>query len=971
MTTNIDVISAITELRANPAAIQRYMGKIIEDGTSGKIRLVDPSNPFVFLIEAMGALSSAVMLSNEANVRKQYESTAATVDELYLHMSDVDYIDRFASPGRTNFRLYLGKEELKTKAVLTPSGTIKQITIPRDSFFTIGGYTFTLQYPIDIRVMAHGGIQVVYDTDVTSPLMTLESNLLKWRTVLIDTIEYIEITIPAQQFAVTTSYAKVSSATGFNQSVSFADQFYYARVYQSDSVGDWHEIRTTHTDQVYDPNVLTAVLTVYQGVLNVKVPVIYITESMLETELRIDIYTTKGPIDVALGDVEAGAIFATWRDLTGNSDLYSAPLNSFTAISLVSTERGVGGKNALTFTELRQRVINNSIGNPTLPITSNQLVTRIEDRGYTLIKNLVNLTHRQYLATRAMPIPDDLATAAGAGTAVIALQATAETLSALADTVVNGDRLTILPSTLYRRNQGILEIVPISTRTSINAMGKEERALYINEAQMFYTPFHYVVDMLGDNFEVRAYHLDNPAVEAKAFIHENDSTALSVNTWHYDFTRTAGGYRLTVITKSTEAFKALSDNDVVPQLSYVAPGESTRAVLNGVLIGLDEDTNERIYAFDILTNYDVDRFDRLVLTSFKMFDAVNVRTLPTDLTSVFDLSWVVRNYTAANQTTSSNDSLVASYLMPPSTLSYVSVVREQFTIRLGSSLDNLWNRARTVVSANQYQKYTNVVYQTYPEIVYQRDGFGNIDVTLDVDDNPVLTVLHNAGDPVLDINGDPVILHNIGDVVLDSNFNPVIEVPRRLLREFDLTLIDGRYYWATAESTLTYRDALANTIVTWLNEDIVPLSKLLIENTELFFQPQATLGPVRIVGGAAQDLVIEAEQELTITLYVTASAYENGSVRAAMEATTTRTVSDMLAHTTVDVTSITKTLKDVLGNDVIGIDLLGLGGNLTLNTLTVKDPSQKLVIKKRLIVDPTNELLMENAINIVFARHVN
>lgn len=801
MTNNTDVIKAITELRANPAAIQRYIGKLVEDGTNGKIRLVDPSNPFVFLIEAIGSLSSAVMLSNEANVRKQYESTASTVDELYLHMSDVDYIDRFSSPGRTNFLLYLGKEELKTKAILTPSGTIKQITIPRDSFFTIGGYTFTLQYPIDIRVMAHGGIQIVYDTDSISPLQTLDSNLLKWRTVLIDAIEYLEIIIPAQQFAIATSYSKLSSASGFNQSISFPDQFFYARVYQSDSLGNWHEIRTTHTDQVYDPNIVTAVLTVYQGVLNVKVPVIYITEQMLETELRIDIYTTKGPIDVALGDVEAGAIFATWRDLSGDSDIYSAPLNTFTAISLVSTERGIGGKNALSFNELRQRVINNSIGNPTLPITNNQLTTRIEDRGYTLVKNLVNITNRQYLATRAMPIPTDLATAAGAGTAVIALQATAETLIALANTVVNGDRLTILPSTLYRRVDGILEIVSISTQATIVAMTNEEKALFVNNAQMFYTPFHYVVDMLGANFQVRAYHLDNPAVEAKAFIHENDSTALSVSTWHHDFGRHAGGYRLTIITKSTDAFKALSDDQVIPQLSYIAPNESSRAVLNGILLGIDEDTNERLYAFDITTNYDVDRFDRLVLTSFKMLDAVNIRTLPTDLTTTFDLSWVIRNYSVSNQTTSTNDSLVASYLMPSGTLSYVNVVREQFTIRLGSSLDNLWNRARTVVSSNQYQKYTNMVYQTYPETVYQRDAYGNIDITLDVDDNPVLTILHNVGDPVLDINDDPIILHNIGDVVLDANLNPVIEVGRRLLREFDLTLIDGRYYWATAEST--------------------------------------------------------------------------------------------------------------------------------------------------------------------------
>ena len=866
--------------------------------------------------------------------------------------------------------LYVGVEEVKTKAVLTDSTRVRKLTIPRDSFFSVGGYIFTMQYPIDIRVMAHGGLQVIYDTDLISPLQTLESNLVKWRTILLDNVEYLEIAIPVSQFEIKSNYAKVSASTGFNQTFPFNDQYYYARVYQSDISGNWHEIKTTHTDQVYNPNELTAVLTVYQGALNVKIPVIYITESLLENELRIDIYSTKGPLDILLTDIDAGSIYATWLDLSGETSKFTAPLTTFSAISLVSNDAVTGGKNALTFAELKQRNINNSVGTPNVPITNNQLVTRIEDRGYRLVKNIDNITNRMFLATRALPPPKDGSTAAGAGTAVILLQSTIEDIISQADVHQNGDRITILPTTLYNRSQGILNIVPFSQRSTMSTLEDSALVSNINNNSYFYTPFHYVLDMLGDKFQVRAYHLDSPAVEAKTFIHENDSTILEVSSWHHDFERIPTGYRLTILTKSGDAFKELADEQVVPQLSYIPPGEITRAVLNGEFLGVDDETGERFYIFDIETNYDVDDKDHLVLTSFKMIDAVNLRILPTALTTTFDLSWVICDYAVTGMTTSSNDSLTARYLLPAGITSSVAVTREQFTIRMGDSLDNLWNRARTVDAAEKYQRHTSTVYETYPSDIFETDINGDPVLTLDTNGDPQLNLLYAAGTQILDQQNQPIVKFAINSIKRDATGNPLLLEPRKLLREFDLTLVDGRYYWATAASTVAYREAIAGTLVSWLNNDIVPLSKILIERPNLFFQPQATLGPIKIIGGQSQDLIIDAEQEFTITLFVTAQAYENGSVRNAMEHSTITTVSELISTTTVDVTTITATLKTMLGNDVVGIELVGLGGELALNTLTLKDPSQKLVIKKRLVIDPTNELLMENAINIVFAKHI-
>lgn len=94
-------------------------------------------------------------------------------------MADVDYANRFAAPARTELTMMLSMPEILDRAIDDGSG-IKKMVIPRDTEVTVENVTFTLQYPIEIRVMSHGGVQVVYDVARLSPLQTLESNLLDW-----------------------------------------------------------------------------------------------------------------------------------------------------------------------------------------------------------------------------------------------------------------------------------------------------------------------------------------------------------------------------------------------------------------------------------------------------------------------------------------------------------------------------------------------------------------------------------------------------------------------------------------------------------------------------------------------------------------------------------------------------------------------------------------------------------------------
>jgi hypothetical protein len=321
-------------------------------------------------------------------------------------------------------------------------------------------------------------------------------------------------------------------------------------------------------------------------------------------------------------------------------------------------------------------------------------------------------------------------------------------------------------------------------------------------------------------------------------------------------------------------------------------------------------------------------------------------------------------------TSSDIDTIVGQFLLPINITNSVGVVREKLTLRFGYALTALWRKSRTVVSNAQYARHQFDVPLLYSENVYQRDIHGNYDVILDGSNNPVLTKLHTAGDPVLDTNGDPVLKYVAGGIVYDNNGDPVLLEPRKLMREFDTMLVDGKYYFATASSSLSYRDTIAMTIVNWLRDDIIPISNRLLEQTELFFQPQTTVGSIEVVAEGAVDMRISAEQQLTVLLLVSAQVYEAPAVRSAMAKSIVTTISSLLAAPTVSLKTITSTLDAMLGDEVFGIVITGLGGDRLLSTITLKDTSQRLVIKKRLVVDPSNELIVENDINVNFTPHL-
>jgi hypothetical protein len=904
------------------------------------------------------------MIEAEALTRQQYPSMALTEDELYLHMSDRDYLDRFYKPSRTTFTVLLNKEELIKRAVQTPITGIKKLVIPRNTEFQISNYTFTMEYPIELRVLAHGGIQVVYDGTQPSPLQTLESNLVEWNIVKMENQEYLRILIPVQQCKIVTQYAHLTLSSTYQKTFTLNDPYYACRVWRPVGAG-WEEIRVTHTDQVFDPNYPTMLLKVYDNRLQVSVPQIYLSNRSLDSELRLDIYTTKGPLDLLLDGYAINSFKANWRDIAGGSDtIYSAPLNAFSSLAVFSDTSVKGGTAGLTFDVLRERVIQNALGNAQLPITNVQLSARLANYGYQSIQEVDNITNRIYLASRHLPPPKSGSTITGAGCLIQLFQGTFSRLVESKYVKDNGDRITLTSDATYERVNGVLQLLTDEELTRLGELTIEQFVAVVNNRQLLFSPFHYLLDATNSYFISRAYYLDAPRILAREFIEENVSLGLNLSTANLKLLKTETGYSLRLVTSSGDTVKSLADEQITVQLSYRPPKEKRDVYLNGTLMGLYN--GERVYEFALETTFDIDSEHALYLTNFSMYPH-EAKDFGCSLETSFNVVYYVTGYQPLNVAIKNLQYKGADYLLLDNAL---GIIHEKVKLHFGEFLEGFWENSRSVIESIQYRTYSEDVEGIYTKNEYLRDPLtGAIDITQAEDGTLTYTILHAEGEPMLDEEGQPVITHRKGDPLLDGLGNPIPENTRGILQEVDLFLLDGRYRYATQELDRNYLKELPLTIVGWLEDDLKTFSQWALEQTVIRLYPLRTLGTAEATILEGMQRAIDLEQSLTFTFYLAREVYDNAYIRQVLADLTRKVVATAFEDKRITTSDLITKITEAAGENAIAVDVSGLGGYLNLSALTLINDNERCAIRKRLERNSDGTLRVVDDITVNFIKH--
>ena len=110
--------STLIKALSNPMAIAATALSEIEDRLEGTNIIADPNTPFCHLLEFGSSISAMVMGEIDNKLPLIYPKRAQTMDELYAHMSDFDYIRMYSTPSLTHMRMMLPKKYLQDQAVI-------------------------------------------------------------------------------------------------------------------------------------------------------------------------------------------------------------------------------------------------------------------------------------------------------------------------------------------------------------------------------------------------------------------------------------------------------------------------------------------------------------------------------------------------------------------------------------------------------------------------------------------------------------------------------------------------------------------------------------------------------------------------------------------------------------------------------------------------------------------------------------
>ena len=960
-----DLMGRIDQVKENPSLTFRVGMDVLSEVMDGTMTLVDPSNPLVHLLEVSAVQTAANAQETLRVLRKQYPTLAQDETDLYHHMSDRDYLSRFSTPADTTATLVFQWDQLRNQMVLDTAEECYKAIIPRDSMITVDGVSFMMQYPVVIRLYNNGVLNVSYDNTIESPVLTLRTNIIPSK-VSVDSqnVKWLFFEVKVLQLLSKTVLETVTAGRRLDLDVPFSDDFYMVRAYhQHPSTGKvWHEMRVTHSDLVYDVNFPTTVLQVQNGSVRITIPTIYQTSGKVSGSVRFDIFTTKGKISYNFSNYQPDSFQLKLQALDEYRDLniYTAVLSTVSLHALIDKTVN-GGEDGLSFEQLRARAINNSTGDPVIPITNLQLETVVENRGFDLVKNVDTLTNRIFLASQKLPYPSDTRLLTAANISIGTVLFNLEYLKDHQYVRINGKRWTLLSKNLYSENNGIIKLLQDGERATLQNQRLDDMVRELNRTKYLYSPFYYVLDNSEAEFTTRIYELDTPTAKNLNFIRQNQTLQLVVNTANFQIEKTDAGYRLTTVTDSGTFYKQLPDGSVQAQLAFYQPKETVMAYINGTLVGRS-DKDERIYQFDITTNYDIDAYDNIRITSATIpgLDNVSVRT---NIFSTFHLFYTTTSLTTGFKPDES-DNLISKVLLP---MGAVAITHEEIDLQFGLALKNLWSRCRSLPVGVTYKRYLSDIPMQYTEDIYATDPVTGSMFTV-VDGKLTYLKIHGIGDVVYDENNVVVYKHRKGDVILDESGQPIVEDINNLYKELDIFFVDGKNYFVNDEAYVAYNKEFAAIVAEWITEDIKELQEVLLEQSKIYFYPKNQLGSVKVALVDGSETSIPSEQSLVLELDVPGAIYSDQTIRQQLSDQTVRLLDQYISRSEVNVVNINTALEKMYGNSVKSFRLSGLGGSEDYRLIKLVTQDSALCLKRNLYVQQDGTLIMKEDVTINFHR---
>ena len=960
--------STLIDALKNPMNIASMALDEIEQRLGGDRIVADPNTPFCHLLEFGSSVSAEVINAMDDKFPSLYAKRARTMDELYTHMSDFDYLRIYSTPAMTQLRMYLAKKYLKDAAIKY-NDNYRKITIPRDTVFIIGKYNFGMYYPIDILINSYTDtFTVVYDANEANPLHTLSKNVIDKFDITYDDLEYLVIDFPIYQFAKSTIVESLVAETGYTKKIQYNDDFYALRIF-SYRDGKYTELSQVQTHVVYDSDKPTALIRVLPDEHKVKIiiPQIYFNKNMMGSKILIEIYTTVGKLNIDTTDMDTTSVGVIYNTDPRSDATYSQPLKNmpYDNVLQVSGTHIAGGTNAIDVDILRKRIVDDTLHEKVL-ITEQELSVYLNDNDFYVKKYIDNVTDRIYHAYRVIRDDD--------GSVIPSLQV---------DMLFNGkyatdnqhasflyhsgdNSITVLPSAIFEYDADNNCAIPLDNTqiTELGGLTKAQLAEKLNTKHYLRSPYYLRISAgtlypRADSFDLRL-----PKVNRTIFVEDNYELASKLLSFGAVIAHdTIGNYTVTFTVTKSDDLQSVAREDIAIY-AMVKSNDNRWVGTECTYVETNDNLGNDVYSFDIPTNYHLTLKNEIGVTYLSYDTEYSEPEHLIDLTSNFYLVFMVAR-TALPNIVEPTDTLiegVPDYLKNM----YVGVSRQYFNITLGECLnDVIKNNIEIAVSKEGYATYDEDVPARYAQDVYATDADGYLQTTTTEDGKLQLTKLHEVGEIITKDNGRVVYEHRKGDYIRDENGEPIVVVSSDVIYYVDMMFIDAKMFFSDRSSEQNFQDKLYITLNGYL-AIIRNLQTELLERTEIYFKCVKSVGQAKINLGDGITSTEDIEMSFRIVCYVPSYVKKDETIQKNITDMTCNAIETAINSKTISMLDIFESVKSKMSDYIDHFDLLGINDSVNLQTFVILDEDSQPSIRRVLVLTEDKVLSLKKQIDISF-----
>ena len=947
---SINIEEQLKELslyKYHPNAIFNISLNRIKDMLDGKIEIVDPSNPFVYLIETSSINTAFAIKEFTLLMRKLYPRLANNFQNLYLHMSDYDYLGVYAEPSYADVTFNILYNDFISKAHYNSDTKEYTLKIPRHTKLNIDNYSFTIPNAIIIKQTETGTITVRYENEsFNENLFPIKTNYINYNLYKFNQEEtYIRFDVNIPEVDIEVVEFPVEKSKLFQDTIGYSPNknFYYLRAfYYKDN--QWKEMIVTHTNEVYDIYTPTCIIQVdeKEKAISYYIPPVYVNNRLIGNKVKFLIYTTSGYINVNFNDYKLSDYSLEYNNVFPDLELdeYTKPFNIITKFSYIGNSV-IGGKNSLDFTELKSRVIDNSIGDRKLPITRNQLDFSISQQNFKLIRDVDIVTNRIFLLESDIPNAKTRYPITKVNLDIIEVKSTFNKLSEINSVKkIGGNKLIIPEGTLFKEKEGSIVLVDQDEYDNIKSLTGNNLVTTLNTNNYLSTFYHYVLDISNEEANLNAYELNTPKIKLVNFKDINSSLGTIINTTNTNIYKKDNGYYLDILCNVTMNNSAITLDDIKPVIIYFI--NDSRFIIEGNEVARVGSTP--VYRFFFETDFFIEDKE-IEITNFKDINNLPI-SVKLNLSDKFYVGFLSKKIPFNFVPTELETYIAGSYLYN----TYIVVSLEEFSVEFGKKLEYLYRRVHSSKHIGEYKTYDYDVPMVYEHNVYDANN----------------NIIHYKGEIVYDDNGEIIYQYRKGEYMLDSQGNMIPIGMEDADLFLNLLFIDYKINVCTDTDVIAYKNYIKEYLTTIIVDNASRVQDELLENTEAYVIVPKRLDYVKVKTG---DIVktIKSNQKFVLEVYLNEVTYNDFVIRENITYTITKEIENYLTNNKlIKKTELLSILFNKLKEFIINVNFL-LFTELNSEVIVVLDENASLGINKIIELENNNYTLKED-IKILFKK---